>query len=88
VSQVATTRSRRGCSSERAADDARVGHFGVADDASFVDVFVREADVGNGNLLLIQKKVLVCPRCNLAPLLRCVVLVGEAALGAGFDLAG
>jgi hypothetical protein len=42
-----------------------------------VDVFVGEADVSTLNLLLIWKKVLIGARGNFAPLLRCVVLVGE-----------
>jgi hypothetical protein len=41
-----------------------------------VDVLVGEADVGDGNLLLIWKKVLIRSSRNLTPLLRGVIFVG------------
>jgi len=47
---------------DRAAHDARLGKFGVADDPRIVDVFVCQADVVVGNLLQIWKKVLVRAR--------------------------
>lgn len=62
--------------------------LGIADDARFVDLFVSEAYFGRRNLLLVGKKVLICPRRYFATLLRRVVLVGEAALGTGFNLKG
>jgi hypothetical protein len=49
--------------------------------AGFVDVFVGEADVGDGNLLLIWKKVLVCSCSELAARLRAVVFIRQPALG-------
>jgi hypothetical protein len=65
-----------------------VRRFGITDNSGFVDVFVCEADVGRGNLLLFRKKVLIGPRCDLAPLLRRIIFVREAALGLRLDFQG
>ena len=65
-----------------AGNDARVGLLGVSKLPALVDLLVCEADLPNrGNLAACEFGMLVAAiaavSVNLAPLLRCVVLVGE-----------
>ncbi|MGI0528013.1 hypothetical protein [Rhizobium giardinii] len=64
-----------------------IGLPGIADDPGFVDVFVRQADVGNSGKIPFWKFALVPARFgNLATLLRGVVFVGEPPNDSGFVL--
>ena len=53
-----------------------------------MDVFVREADVGCAWQFFCTGRIGVAGFSDLSTLLRRVVFVGEAALGAGFDFEG
>lgn len=75
---VATTRAVPPC----------LRSFRIPDLAGFVDLLVRQANVSCRNLLLAGKKVLVCLRRYLSPLLRRIVFVGQAALRLALDQQG
>ena len=65
--------------------DARcpgVGDFSIADDAGFVKLFRRD-NFRTAGFFHSGKSLVVTLRSDLAPLLRRVVFIGEAALGAG-----
>ena len=74
---------------DRAANDAGVSILCIADDAGFVDIFAGEADVGGGRF---RKAVLnrngfsaLAIRSDFAPLLRTIIFISEAALGASLN---
>ena len=64
---------------ERAPDNAGISRFGVADLAGIVNVFMRQADLGNAYCFRIGSSAFPWA-ANLAPVLRRVVFVGKAAL--------
>ncbi|MFN0044832.1 MAG: hypothetical protein ACKVOS_00005 [Sphingorhabdus sp.] len=51
---------------------------GVPYQTRFVDVFVRKSDVGNRNLLLIWKKVLIGAGSNLPTFLSIIIFIGQS----------
>lgn len=69
--------------------DAGHSFLSVTNDAGFVDVLVGEADVGDaGSFFRARRSTLIVgSRLHFTPLLRGVVFVGQAALGAGCSLA-
>ncbi|MCK1679547.1 hypothetical protein IVA87_08745 [Bradyrhizobium sp. 147] len=71
-----------------AANDAWINILGITDDASFVNFFAGDADVGGGRprVSLWNAREIVADAGNFTPLLRRVVLVGETALRSCFDL--
>jgi hypothetical protein len=68
--------------------DAGIGEFGVANDAGFVYVLMRETELGHGwfQVFRFGRPVSVIFLRNLTPFLRRVVFVGEAAFRAGLAL--
>jgi hypothetical protein len=76
---------------DRLLDDARLCRFCIPDLTGLMDVLVSEADVSNGGGHILFWKMpyragIILSRGNLAPLLGCIVFIGETALCCGFDL--
>ena len=72
---------------ERGANDTRLLDFGVADLTSLMNVFARQSDVGGGWLIVLVWNIYrLADRGDLAPRLRRIILIGDTAVGEGFDL--
>lgn len=68
--------------------DARIVDLRISRDPRVVDVLPRQANVGGGGWLIVpfRNDTWLSDLRDLAPFLRGVVLVGEAALGRRLDL--
>ncbi len=71
---------------KRAAGNAGIGFLSVADLARLVNVLMRQADVGDdGRKSILSWNTFRPAGGHLAPLLRRVIFVGQAALGEAFN---
>jgi hypothetical protein len=68
--------------------DARVLFFGVTDFAGFVQILGFQANVCDGwfRIPVGNFRKVVANLCDLAALLRCIIFIGETALGLRFDV--
>ena len=75
------------CGVERGADNTGLRLFSVADLAGFVNVLAGQADLGGGRLIIpVWNIYRLTNGGNLAARLCRVILIGNAAVGEGFDL--
>ena len=67
--------------------DPGLSNFRIADDASFVNVFVSEADVGDACHFRVRSgTMLIACAADFTPLMRRVIFIGQPTLRARFDL--